>query len=352
MILGGVFASPGEAFPPLTVTDVYFAHERGFYMGLYAATLVSSNFFAPIICGYINDGLGMKWVFYIPSIFLAFSFTFLFFFMEETNYDRKSIGVVELSAQQPDGPPSEANELKASTVSSVPTDTDSGTAFPPTKTYLQKLKLWDPPRRNLILHRMILELRFLTWPVVLYSGFAYGSSVSTWTSAVSLPLLVRHVCPTNKRVVGPLVQCSQRDGISYPLCTTLQLLERLSWSNIHCQYHRCCPWLCFLWPSIRLARSQALPPQRRDHGTRVSSLDVSNSRNHYPIRLDLVGGGRCESHTLVRVDICDGVIRFRQYLWLFAQCDIYGRLVPGCDGGRDGVSDIRTEHNGVCNQLW
>ena len=74
---------------------VFFAHERGTYMAVYSFMLAGSNFFAPIICGFINDGQGYKWVFYWPAIFCACSFVFLFFFMEETNYDRHSIGVVE-----------------------------------------------------------------------------------------------------------------------------------------------------------------------------------------------------------------------------------------------------------------
>lgn len=31
-------------------------------MAFYAFTLAGSNFFAPIICGWINNGQGYKWV--------------------------------------------------------------------------------------------------------------------------------------------------------------------------------------------------------------------------------------------------------------------------------------------------
>jgi MFS family permease len=59
-ILGGFFAAPIEALPELSVTDVYFAHQRGAYMALYAFALVGSNFPAPTMCGWINDGQGYK----------------------------------------------------------------------------------------------------------------------------------------------------------------------------------------------------------------------------------------------------------------------------------------------------
>ena len=70
-ILGGFFAAPIEALPELSVTDVYFSHERGTYLAVYALALVGSNYFAPVICGWINDGQGYKWVFYWPTIFCA-----------------------------------------------------------------------------------------------------------------------------------------------------------------------------------------------------------------------------------------------------------------------------------------
>ena len=56
-ILGGFLNAPIESFPEISVADVYFAHERGFYMALYAGVLIASNFFAPIICGWISKSV-------------------------------------------------------------------------------------------------------------------------------------------------------------------------------------------------------------------------------------------------------------------------------------------------------
>ncbi|KAH9827758.1 serine/threonine kinase 16, partial [Teratosphaeria destructans] len=93
-VVFGFFQSPIEALPEVTVADLFFAHERATFMGVYAFVLAGSNFFAPMICGFINETLGYKWVFYLPAIFLGFTLVFLFFFMEETNYDRKTASVV------------------------------------------------------------------------------------------------------------------------------------------------------------------------------------------------------------------------------------------------------------------
>lgn len=65
----GFFAAPVEALPETTITDLYFAHERGTFMGWYAWFLASSNFFAPVISGFINDAMSYKWCFFFQAIF-------------------------------------------------------------------------------------------------------------------------------------------------------------------------------------------------------------------------------------------------------------------------------------------
>ena len=174
-ILGGFFAAPIEALPELSVTDVYFAHQRGTYLALYAFALVGSNYLAPIMCGWINDGQGYRWVFYWPSIFLAVGFVFMFFFMEETNYDRKSIGVVETWATSAGASQRDLADAEKST-SAAPTTPDSYPK-PSKKTFWQKLSLKDQPRPQLMHHRIKQQLAFVLWPNVFYAGFAYGSTL-------------------------------------------------------------------------------------------------------------------------------------------------------------------------------
>ena len=165
-ILGGFFAAPIEALPEISVADVFFAHERGTYLSLYGLTLVGSNFLAPLICGFINDSQGYKWVFYWPTIFCAIAFVFMFFCMEETNYDRSSVGIVEVSYQQEDGKPMGPGEKSNSDISARPK-----------KSFLQRMSLKDQSRSQLMHVRIWQQLKFVTWPNVFYAGFAYGSTL-------------------------------------------------------------------------------------------------------------------------------------------------------------------------------
>jgi MFS family permease len=172
-VLTGFFGAPIEALPETTIADLFFVHERATYMGWYAFTLAGSNFFAPIICGFINDSMGYQWVFYFPAIFCGVTWVFLLFFMEETNYDRKTVGVVTATPTASDDEPSMANEAK--TTPAVSDETVAQEADVGTKTFWQKLAILDKPRPFMMHYRAWQSLKLLSWPVVFYSGFSYGT---------------------------------------------------------------------------------------------------------------------------------------------------------------------------------
>jgi MFS family permease len=92
-ILIGIIASPIESLCEVTVFDLYFAHNRGTYMGLYVFILFGSNFLAPLIAGWFNDAYGWRWTMHLGTIVCAFCFVVMFFFMEETIYFRNIEGV-------------------------------------------------------------------------------------------------------------------------------------------------------------------------------------------------------------------------------------------------------------------
>ncbi|KAL1985733.1 hypothetical protein VTN96DRAFT_7481 [Rasamsonia emersonii] len=173
-ILLGFFTAPIEALPEITVTDVYFTHERGTYMGLYSFFLAGSNFLAPVICGFIAQYQGWRWVFYYPSIFLGGCFVFLFFFMEETNYDRKTVGVVTESPAASEKDNAEDPGKAPQTSGNPPVESSSPVTYNK-KTYIQKLSLLSTREKNNVFRRAWHALYFASWPVIFYSGFSYGS---------------------------------------------------------------------------------------------------------------------------------------------------------------------------------
>ncbi|OKL60902.1 hypothetical protein UA08_03121 [Talaromyces atroroseus] len=198
-ILSGFFSAPIEALPEISVTDVYFTHERGTYMALYAFCLMGSNYFAPVMSGFIAAGQAWEWVFYYPSIFLGAVFLFLFFFMEETNYSRPTIGVapIELSPGKC-ADPSDKEKATADSDSAnkkaaeARAGSQAGRAECTSlrqersyvkKSYWRKLALFNVDRRlpNTMHLRAWQSLYFLQWPVTFYAGFSYGSYLIWFT---------------------------------------------------------------------------------------------------------------------------------------------------------------------------
>jgi MFS family permease len=144
-------------------------------MGLYAFTLAGSNYFAPVISGFISEYHGWQWVFYWPAIFLAFIFVFLYFVMEETNYNRKTTGIVHELDTPPPGSKAASDKEKVGIPQERPVSAEAGHVDGVPKTFVQKLSIWQPSPGQSMLQRAIRSLRYLGWPAIFYAGFSYGS---------------------------------------------------------------------------------------------------------------------------------------------------------------------------------
>lgn len=191
-LLQGFFGAPVESLCEISVTDIYFTHERGTYIAVYGFSLVGSSFLAPIFAGFINAGQGWKWVLYWCAILSGLSFIFLFFFMEETNYHRKPFASMETkNFNEGGGPANQGSDTRNDAVEKHNMDaeldisiiTDGGARHDNVlrrKSYYHKLKVFDKqdlryPNR---LKDMILRpLIFLSFPVIFYAGFSYGSNL-------------------------------------------------------------------------------------------------------------------------------------------------------------------------------
>lgn len=183
-ILQGFVGAPIESLCEISITNIYFTHERGTYMGLYAFMLAGSNFLAPILAGFINDGQGWEWVMYWCAIFLAIGFVFCFLFMEETNYDRLLIGPLHIpeNTSKFTTPDKDRSILppdveKTAPISGSDEDIADGEVRYRPKTFFQKLSLVDKKREFNLFRMMIRPLLFFSLPSVVYAGFSYGSNL-------------------------------------------------------------------------------------------------------------------------------------------------------------------------------
>lgn len=84
-VLQGFFGAPVEALCEISITDVWFAHERPKYLAWYGFGLSVTGKLAPMLAGFINDGQDWRWVLWWTAIWIAIAFVYCFFLMEGTH---------------------------------------------------------------------------------------------------------------------------------------------------------------------------------------------------------------------------------------------------------------------------
>lgn len=233
-ILSGLFNSPIEALPELSISEVYFEHERATYMGIYAVALYASNYIAPLVAGFISQNLagiaegGWRWVIFWSIIFASVSFVFLFFFMEETTYERKlkvakdesgeTLAVVTSGGQWEKTKPVVTVNSPVVTVNSKSSlsdkellqavtnignqaelvSVDNAPEYQPTKTFIQKLSLTLGITKKFLMWEFIKTTIYMfRYPIVLWSGFLYGSTLIWYTVLNATSAMVLSAPPYN-----------------------------------------------------------------------------------------------------------------------------------------------------------
>lgn len=216
-ILNGFFFCTIESLPEITVTDMFFEHERATYMGIYGAALFSSNYAAPILAGVVNDALGWRMATIIAVIFAAVCFVLMFVLMEETNYDRKlrvttdSDGQVLSAVTSAVNPPTGTHQLSAvnSRIHNVLSDNHLGNqailinakepiTYASEKTWIQKMSLTGGIRKENHLWEYLKAPFFMVqFPIVLYSGWAYGVTLLFYSIANTTAGIVLSAEPYN-----------------------------------------------------------------------------------------------------------------------------------------------------------
>ena len=189
-ILQGFFGAPVESLCEISMTDIWFAHERPLYLAVYGLSLAASGKFAPVFAAFINTGQGWKWTLWWCAIGMGVAFVYCFFLMEETNYDRhiiqSTLNAGSGSSSEDIVEPGAAADEKSAGKRAAGKEQASAelgevTAVTyPRKTYWQKLGVIDKKRPNRLLDIMWSPFKFFRFPVVVWAGFMYGTNGLVW----------------------------------------------------------------------------------------------------------------------------------------------------------------------------
>lgn len=90
-ILIGLVVAPVESLPEVSVSDLFFAHERGTYIGIYALMVFGSNALAPFFAGFIAQAMPWQAAIWFGAIVCGVCTIIIFFGLEETMYLRVTV---------------------------------------------------------------------------------------------------------------------------------------------------------------------------------------------------------------------------------------------------------------------
>ncbi|CAG7915919.1 unnamed protein product [Penicillium olsonii] len=183
----GASESCAEALAQLSLSDLFFQHQRGMVLGLYVLATSIGTFTGPLVAGFITDSyLGWRWVGWLAAI-ISGGLIFIFYFgLEETFFDRNNpLHGQTASPRQPE--PSadlslDEKEKTAANVQAAPANQpDEESGQKKGKTYFQRIALITPSPTLVgtgfkqYCRRLFHTLRIFTFPAVLYSGLQWGA---------------------------------------------------------------------------------------------------------------------------------------------------------------------------------
>ncbi|AET38389.1 uncharacterized protein Ecym_2679 [Eremothecium cymbalariae DBVPG len=232
-ILQGFVGSPIESLPEITMSDLFFEHERSLGLSLYALMLLVGSYLAPAVSGFVSDSESWRWVMWGCAVLDVFCFIFLFFFMEETNYNRvlkingktnrliipaihqnNSNVVIQLcTAGRSDG--SLSSEEQKEPIAATNLEQPNGFAvfnqasdvvvvssdYEPkytSKSFYSKLSLISGKKPKFLLHQyFIMPFLMCRFPIVLWAGFLYGTSLISFNVMNATGALILTGVPYN-----------------------------------------------------------------------------------------------------------------------------------------------------------
>jgi MFS family permease len=204
-VLIGLFYGPIETIIEVCIADVFFAHNRGFWIGMYCWVLFAVPFMGAVPAGFIAENLGWKWIQWIASIIAAVCSVVMFFFLEETMFYRPPVQEealeVELEHSSDFGPTDNFNTVNEKTIGQSqplarPIDGEMSTK----KSFAQKLKLWGarrPGQPNHYFRSMWMPFALLRFPVIVYSSVLVGAILSWYNVVAATIALVLSAPPYN-----------------------------------------------------------------------------------------------------------------------------------------------------------
>ncbi|KAH8683811.1 major facilitator superfamily domain-containing protein [Ilyonectria robusta] len=196
-VLFGFGRAPYEALVAISIADVFFAHEIGLNMGIWAFGLSFGSSMGPICSGYMVKTLHWRWVYRWGAILCAVVWVAMYFTLEETRFVRPPWQV----SGPLDGSIPPAERASSEGLEAIHQDVKAeknGLHHRNSNTTVHKLgevleansfrfqfSLWTifPGTLRDFIQQCYRPLQLAWFPAIFWSGIEYGTSVS-WISVL------------------------------------------------------------------------------------------------------------------------------------------------------------------------
>ncbi|KAJ6782515.1 hypothetical protein PWT90_01660 [Aphanocladium album] len=170
-IIMGFGAGAAETLAPVTITDIFFLHERGAIMSAYTCFLSVGVAFGMIISGGITANRHWRTIYEVSSALIGFVLMLLFFTLPETAYQRaEQTGAKEISSGSSEVLGSDARHSS---------DTETGQPTVAKQSYLQSLKLFSrqPLTNESLLKMFVRPFALILLPSVLWAALVQSVTI-------------------------------------------------------------------------------------------------------------------------------------------------------------------------------
>ena len=185
-VVSGFAGAVSESIVQMTVSDLFFVHQRATMNAIYLTMVNTGAFLAPIAAGYSAQSQGWRWIWWWTAIFLGVAAVLQFFFYEETKYiprlpsTRAEAPFTVETATKGEG---KSEEGRAGQLDKTMTESTTHTIGYSRKTWRERFALYTLTPGGTqgyfsIIWECIVLLRF---PAVAYTAIVYGSSLA-WFS--------------------------------------------------------------------------------------------------------------------------------------------------------------------------
>jgi MFS family permease len=146
-------------------------------MGLYIIFLYGGNSVMPLISGFVIDRAGWRWFCWLCGIISCLNFLAIFFFVEETRFERGAAPLPQLACEQlpekltaNDTQEQHLEKANITTTENSPTTVDAGSELTGIKkSYLQTLSLWSGTSEQSFFSHFMRPYLMIVYPAVIWA---------------------------------------------------------------------------------------------------------------------------------------------------------------------------------------